>query len=278
MSEMQDDADRWRKKYRETLFELERKERDWRETETLLRLAVSRAALAAQGSNPRLDALLSELRAAVRGELNRSGLQRTLTKLREALYQSPDPEPEERSFDPAPFLRVLGKLPPALAASVQEAVPRLEAAGDVDTCLDVLVDLFRSGGEAQAYPQGQLEGLRGSLLELLDRLRLPEALDRRARALADELPGARPDEVDEVLAGFATFWPRPILSSRRRSRPWRGSCSSSSSGCTAWNGICAMSPARKGPPRNTDAGSTCAWMRRCANWAIRCAWPMIWMC
>lgn len=65
-----DDTDRqaaeWKQKYYDSLGELERKERQWREAENILRQGLSRLTLAAEPGLPQLERQLDELRNALR--------------------------------------------------------------------------------------------------------------------------------------------------------------------------------------------------------------------
>ena len=64
-----DNADTWKQKYYESLEKLDRlehKTKSWEELENLLRLAMNRVAVAAQGVDPVLDKHLRSLRESVR--------------------------------------------------------------------------------------------------------------------------------------------------------------------------------------------------------------------
>ena len=64
-----ENADDWKQKYYQSLEKLEQletKTKSWEELENLLRLAMNRVAVAAQGVDPVLDKHLSALRNAVR--------------------------------------------------------------------------------------------------------------------------------------------------------------------------------------------------------------------
>jgi diguanylate cyclase len=61
-----ENAERWRRKYLDVLDEYERKEHQWKETETFLRQAVSRVSLAADTQDDTLNKALERLRNTVR--------------------------------------------------------------------------------------------------------------------------------------------------------------------------------------------------------------------
>ena len=62
----------WKQKYLASLEQLESQEREWSELESLLRLAVQRLSLAAEGIDPILDDQLAKIRDVV-GNNKQSG-------------------------------------------------------------------------------------------------------------------------------------------------------------------------------------------------------------
>lgn len=66
MAQDDDDTRRWKQKYYDNLEQLEKKEKQWREVEGLLRRGITRLSLAAGGADPALDRELDTLRAALR--------------------------------------------------------------------------------------------------------------------------------------------------------------------------------------------------------------------
>ncbi|MCW8889287.1 MAG: diguanylate cyclase [Sedimenticola sp.] len=65
---MNQPAGEWKKKYFDSLADLERKEERWERAETALRRCISRLSLAGDGLDPLLDERLEQLRNRVRGE------------------------------------------------------------------------------------------------------------------------------------------------------------------------------------------------------------------
>lgn len=61
-----DDTRRWKQKYYDNLEQLESKEKQWRDIESLLRRGITRLSLAAGGADPTLDRELETLRGALR--------------------------------------------------------------------------------------------------------------------------------------------------------------------------------------------------------------------
>lgn len=73
-----DSADSWKKKYFTSLEGIESKERALNEIEGVLRLALSRLTLAAEGVDKGLDQQLSELRKTARGSFDKQRLERLI--------------------------------------------------------------------------------------------------------------------------------------------------------------------------------------------------------
>ncbi len=69
---MSDNATQWKKKYYNSLDELEQKEKQWNDLENVFKQAISRLSLAAEGNSQSLDNELGQLRTALRkGRNNR---------------------------------------------------------------------------------------------------------------------------------------------------------------------------------------------------------------
>ncbi len=69
---MTDNATQWKKKYYDSLDELEQKEKQWYDREEVFKQAISRLSLAAEGNSKSLDNELGQLRTALRkGKNNR---------------------------------------------------------------------------------------------------------------------------------------------------------------------------------------------------------------
>ena len=65
---MNQPTDQWKKKYLETLEDLERKEQSWKGIDAELRRSISRLTFIADGNDPELDLQLERLRNRIRGE------------------------------------------------------------------------------------------------------------------------------------------------------------------------------------------------------------------
>ncbi len=76
--------ERWRQKYYDSLAELEEKEREWREADSLLRRSLSRITLVADGRDTELDGHLERLRNVIRDERDNARIQRLVNAIAES--------------------------------------------------------------------------------------------------------------------------------------------------------------------------------------------------
>ena len=84
-----DPAQRWKRKYYDSLDELERKERRWGEAESLLYAGIGRLALAAYGFDSNLDPHLDGLRDAVRARKDVDEITALVTRVQETALEVP---------------------------------------------------------------------------------------------------------------------------------------------------------------------------------------------
>lgn len=101
MADKNSEQDKWKYKYLESLEELEKKERNWREADQLLRRGLSRIALISHGVDDNLDSQLKKLRTALQNSadvdiINEivekiSAYMKTLDERRDGRAELPDP-------------------------------------------------------------------------------------------------------------------------------------------------------------------------------------------
>jgi len=101
MADSSSDQDKWKHKYLESLEQLEKKERNWREADQLLRRGLSRVALISHGVDATLDNHLKKLRTALQNSadvdiINElvekiSAYMKTLDEQRDGRTAAPDP-------------------------------------------------------------------------------------------------------------------------------------------------------------------------------------------
>lgn len=78
-------AEHWKQKYYDHLDHLEQKEQEWSSLETVLKRAIGRLSLAAEGHSPSLDRHIRDIRNAVKDRINRQKLDVILDDLSELL-------------------------------------------------------------------------------------------------------------------------------------------------------------------------------------------------
>ncbi len=228
------DGDRWKRRYYDSLDELERKERRWGELEALLYQGIGRLALTAYGRSGALDRRLDRLRQALRARRDPervAALIDLVAEAAEALAGEDGASPDARLF----ALRLLDRLEPpaALERKVLRLKKRLAATGgdlaaEAEALAELVTEMARArepdadrrepgGGvlrrlfaredeagarRAEAPQPASVEAceLLGRLLAAIE-LPEPEAGEQRAlraRAAADE----DPLELGEALAGL----------------------------------------------------------------------------
>ena len=104
------DTEQWRRKYFDSLKELESRERQWGELETLLRRSMSRLTLLGDGADAQLDRLLERFRNSVREERDHGrirGMVDEITQRADQIEAKANPPAASNGED---VLRVLGQL------------------------------------------------------------------------------------------------------------------------------------------------------------------------
>ena len=162
------DARLWQDRYYDSLEALEKKEKEWAEAEDLLRRALSRLTLAAEGTDDTLDRQLAELRDAIRDPQDRPRLAQRIEAMTRTLMQLDGVRVRHAPASPPahPLRQLLERLP----------LPRLS--------------------HQRARPRaGETAGLRTetALLQLLEQLDLPAEYAPRVESLQDRLEQPVPE-------------------------------------------------------------------------------------
>ncbi|WP_428635022.1 GGDEF domain-containing protein [Sedimenticola sp.] len=137
---MTQSAAEWKKKYLDSLSDLERKEKRWQTVESTLRRCLSRLSFVGDGMDPQLDERLEQLRNRVRGEQDTRALLRLIEDIAgraEGLHaKSNDSRPVSsietflaRLLDEAPLPKTLGKRAQKLVRTLQHS-PSAESIAD----------------------------------------------------------------------------------------------------------------------------------------------------
>ncbi len=148
MSANGQDIEQWKQKYYDQLDQLEQKEQEWDSVETLLKRAISRLSLAAEGQNKKLDQQLEQLRQSVRNQLNITRLERLVDELSESISKL-----EERSSGAGrQVITALQQLinslqfPDSLDKSLNKLKKQIEKSTDehLDTIIDDITGIIQS--------------------------------------------------------------------------------------------------------------------------------------
>jgi diguanylate cyclase len=139
------DATQWKKKYFDSLEELEAKENQWKTQETLLRQLVSRLTLAADPSEPALTRQLDQLRQEIRTNITLAQLQSRFDHINNEIMGLDERRKQrQRSSNiPAALSEILDKieLPQGIRRKGAD-LKKLLAKSDADSDLDPLLDAF----------------------------------------------------------------------------------------------------------------------------------------
>ena len=228
----------WKEKYLCTVAEFESREKKWAETEALLRQALIRLALAAEGIDPVLDRNLDELRGLLRAGADPTRLRAPLEQISESVRNLDNRQPgaSERTGMGQGLLGRLFRRGAGVAAGAADAERRrLRTARNLlqelvedllgsDAGADLLLSIERADSEVQVYNLGHelamrlQSSVRGAhrdlprdglkphevLLRLLEQIEVPSEQGGHYEDIRQLLlgSGAR-DHTEEALAAIA---------------------------------------------------------------------------
>jgi len=188
-----DQAAAWKRKYFDTLAQHEASERRWNQVDDLLRRALSRLTLAADGLDTDLDRQLQALRDAIRDRADETALRQCIEAMSASLVRL-DAQRERTRAAPMParaFRAVLDALPlPHSQARRAKALRGRPADASAATA---------AGLPAVSAPGSGAE----LLLQLLERLDLPEDLAPQVEAIKDQLENPATFDPQTVLRDMA---------------------------------------------------------------------------
>jgi len=181
------EAEQWKRKYFDQLQEVENREKQWHQSEELLRKAISRLTLAAEGQDGNLDRQLLELRNAIRDRVSSTQLQEIIEGVSGALIglDRRKETPSTGTGDSPAGGGLLGRL------FGRRRSAALQAGGAAQD-------------QADAGQGSQVETVREILIRLLERLSLPEDLFERVEAVRIQIEKAEElDAWDAVVEQIA---------------------------------------------------------------------------
>ena len=138
----------WKKKYYDQLDRLDQKEKEWGNLESVLKRAIGRLSLAAEGNNASLDRHVRDLRAAVKDKINLHRLEGILDDLSAMLAKVEEKKssPDSQSVDLLQSLLEKLELPASFNRAKNKLSKRLAKATDRDSdeLLKDLVSLIKN--------------------------------------------------------------------------------------------------------------------------------------
>jgi len=176
------EVEQWKKKYFDQIAAFEREQKQWHETEDLLRKTVSRLTLAADGLDDDLDRQLADLRNAIRDHASTTQLRSRVDDMSSTLLKL-DKQPKHTG------------LSSEQAAPVADATPRsgllqrLFGAQDKTPGNETVQSSAKS--DKRGFTQQTVDGVREILIQLLERLSLPNEFIEKLGAIREQIEKIR---------------------------------------------------------------------------------------
>ena len=171
----------WKRKYYDSLEELETRERQWGQMEDLLRRTISRLTLAADGLDPTLDEQLRALRDAIRDRAEAPALRARIEAMSKTLVKLDNQRAAERALPGRVEIlaQVLegARLPKPLAREAKALRKTLKGLGedDLDKAVKAFADFLARALAPEAADEGTPGGLLGRLFGSREQKAAPEA-------------------------------------------------------------------------------------------------------
>jgi diguanylate cyclase len=195
------EAAQWKKKYFDGLGEFEREQKQWHEAEDLLRKTIFRLTLAADGLDDDLDRQLSDLRNAVRNRASTAQLRSRVDDLSKTLVKLDKQRVHKERVSSEPV---------ADSASKSGLMQRLFGAQDKTGGNETVQPAEKGGTGASAHQTQQtIDGVREILIQLLERLSLPDELIEKVTAIREQIEKIREGESwDRIVEQIAELMQR----------------------------------------------------------------------
>lgn len=133
-------ASRWKKKYYDNLSQLDRKQKDWQQLESVLKKAVTRLSIAAEGQHVSIDRHLKDIRSIVKKQVNVIQLENSLEDISALLLKITDKHTYEDKKVVSALQRMLENIDTSAVHDrfKKKLIKKLSKATDDDS--DALVD------------------------------------------------------------------------------------------------------------------------------------------
>jgi diguanylate cyclase len=189
----------WKARAQTLADELNDATRRGRETEQVLRQAISRLCVAVTGIDPSLDQRLAQLRDAARKVGDLAGVETELTRLADAVLHGGEARPVELMH------RLLGRLQLPAARLRRARELWNEATVGKGAGIDELAELLLAGNRPESVPPTPAETANQRLRDMLSQTHWPEAIAGEIDALRGRLAADAPADawlgvVEELTA------------------------------------------------------------------------------
>ena len=169
----QSEAEQWKRQYFDQLQELETREKQWRQSDDLLRKTISRLTVAADGQDENLDRQLVELRNAIRDRADSVQLQAAIDGMSNALIR----------LDRKPNTSATQRVPDKAAGGFLQRL----FGGRKNRSQATANERVSAAAQQQA---ASVATVREILIRLLERLSLPDDLIERVEAVRNQIEAA----------------------------------------------------------------------------------------
>jgi len=166
--------DHWKNKYYNQLDQLEKKEKEWAGLESVLKRAVGRLTLAAEGQDDGVDRYIREIRIVIKNDIDRFRLESILDDLSKVLAKAEQTQAapsEQKIMDALQALLEPLKLPRSCDKDKQKLLKQLADSTDKDKeacirdALEILTKAIKLQPEAEAKKTGFLGRIMGATEE-----------------------------------------------------------------------------------------------------------------
>ena len=125
-------AEQWKKKYYDQLDRLDQKEEEWSKLESVLKRAIGRLSLAAEGHNSSIDRHIKDVRTAIKDKINRHRLDTILDDLSNLLAKIEEKQaaPDKQTVSSLLSLIEALSLPAQCDKAKKKLIKRLNKASD----------------------------------------------------------------------------------------------------------------------------------------------------
>jgi len=156
------DEEHWKSKYYTQLDQLEKKEKEWSELESVLKRTVGRLSLAAEGQNDSVDRYISDIRTVIKNDIDRIRLESILDDLSKLLAKIEEKKgaPDQQVVAVLHALLESLELPKSCKKAKQKLLKRLGDATDKekDACVNDVLELLKNALALQPVATGKKPG------------------------------------------------------------------------------------------------------------------------